>query len=74
MSLHYPNKWDYTNSLIKYLEWERFCKEWRFAAPFFLYWWTCENYTGAYDLALTLAGIGIIIAVIGAYIVGYVRE
>lgn len=69
--------WDLMNTVIhtvSKIDWQKFCEIFRFYAPFFIYMWTCETWSGSFDLGLTLAGAGIIIGLLGAYLIGYSRE
>jgi len=69
--------WDLLNTIVRYLDWEIFVQEFSFPAPFFIYRWTAHEWTGAYDIALLIAGVGfsvgIYLVIKGAYTVGSVK-
>ena len=66
--------WDWINSIVNgpWLLWERFCGEWFFYAPLFLYRWDCRTWTGPFDLGKAWIDIGGMLMIVSAFCLGYV--
>ena len=65
--------WDWINSIVNgpWLNWDKFCHEWYFYAPLFLYKWTCQTWTGPFDLSKLWLDLGLFLAIISAFALGY---
>jgi len=70
--------WDWTNSIVRHnvpwFVWDEFCSNWFFYAPLFIYKWTCETWTGPFDLGKLWMDLGIVILGISAFALGYYSE
>jgi len=65
--------WDWINSIVNgpWLDRARFCEEWFFYAPLFVYKWTCETWTGPFDLGKAWMDAGILIVGVSCFLLGY---
>jgi len=65
--------WDWINSIVNgpWLNWDKFCSEWVFYAPLFLYRWDCQTWTGPFDLSKLWLDLGLFLAIISAFALGY---
>jgi hypothetical protein len=65
--------WDWINSIVNgpWVDWGRFCREWVFYAPLFLYEWGCRKWTGPYDLAKGFVDVGALLIIVSAFCLGY---
>lgn len=65
--------WDWINSIVNgpWIDRKMFCEMWEFWAPVFVYRWTCETWTGPYDVHLLLAGLGALLIVASSFVLGY---
>jgi hypothetical protein len=67
--------WDWANSVIRpgvpWIDWGTFCRKWIFYAPLFLYRWTCETWTGPYDLAKGFVDVGALLIIVSSFCLGY---
>ena len=67
--------WDWANSVIRpsvpWIDWDTFCREWIFYAPLFLYRWNCQTWTGPFDLSKLWLDLGLFLAVVSAFALGY---
>jgi hypothetical protein len=65
--------WDWINSIVNgpWLNWDKFCSGWVFYAPLFLYKWTCQTWTGPFDLSKLWLDLGLFLAIISAFALGY---
>jgi len=68
--------WDWINSIVNgpWIDWNRFCREWQFYAPLFVYKWTCETWTGPFDLGKGWIDAGGFLIVISAFSLGYLMR
>jgi len=65
--------WDWINSIVNgpWLDRAMFCSEWCFYAPLFVYKWTCETWTGPFDLSKLWLDLGLFLVIISAFALGY---
>jgi hypothetical protein len=65
--------WDWINSIVNgpWLDRGRFCREWEFPAPFFLYRWRCDEWTAPFDLSKLWLDLGLFLATVSAFVLGY---
>jgi hypothetical protein len=68
--------WDWINSIVNgsWLDRVVFCSEWVFYAPLFLYKWTCETWTGPFDLGKMWIDLGGFLMIVSAFILGYMAR
>jgi hypothetical protein len=68
--------WDWINSILHgpWIDWNMFCNEWGFPAPFFIYWWTCRDWTAPYDLSKTFLDSGLFLSIVSAFSLGYLAR
>jgi hypothetical protein len=68
--------WDWINSIVNgsWIDWDMFCREWCFYAPLFLYKWTCETWTGPFDLGKMWIDLGGFLMIASAFILGYMAR
>jgi len=65
--------WDWINSIVNgpWIDWTLFCSGWRFYAPLFVYMWTCEMWTGPFDLGKAWIDLGGFLVAVSAFLLGY---
>jgi len=68
--------WDWINSIVNgpWINWDMFCSEWCFYAPLFVYKWTCEKWTGPFDLAKLWLDLGGFLIIVSAFALGYMAR
>jgi hypothetical protein len=68
--------WDWINSIVNgpWLDRVMFCREWCFYAPLFLYKWTCETWTGPFDLGKMWIDLGGFLMIVSAFTLGYMAR
>jgi len=70
--------WDWSNSIIRpgvpWIDWDMFCREWCFYAPLFVYKWTCETWTGPFDLGKMWIDLGGFLIIVSAFALGYMAR
>jgi hypothetical protein len=68
--------WDWINSIVNgpWINWDMFCREWCFYAPLFLYKWTCETWTGPFDLGKMWIDLGGFLIIVSAFALGYMAR
>ena len=65
--------WDWAGSIVNgpWIDWSRFCNEWGFYAPLFLYRWDCHTWTGPFDLGKLWLDLGAFIMIVSSFCLGY---
>ena len=66
--------WDWINSIVvnqPWINWELFCEQWYFPAPFWLYVWRCDQWTVPFDLAKGWMDAGGLLIGVMSFLLGY---